>query len=177
MTRETQLPVRLEALLGPVVEAMGYSLVRVMILGQKKPRLQIMVERHDERSMTVDDCADVSRAVSAVLDVEDPIAGAYVLEVSSPGIDRPLVRLADFDRFAGFVAKVEMVHPINERRRFTGRLLGTAADRVRVRTEAGEVELPHAEIARAKLLLTDELIEALGNQPKETAVADEPDAD
>jgi ribosome maturation factor RimP len=125
-----------------------------------------MVERRDERAMTVDDCAEVSRAISAVLDVEDPIAGAHVLEVSSPGIDRPLVRLADFERFAGFEAKIETERPVAERRRFTGRLLGTAVDRVRLRTDVGDVELPHAEIVRAKLLLTDELIAASGDSIK-----------
>jgi ribosome maturation factor RimP len=160
MARERDLADRLGALLEPVVEAMGYAIVRIMVSGQKRPRLQIMVERRDDRAMTVDDCAEVSRAISAVLDVEDPIAGAHVLEVSSPGIDRPLVRLADFERFAGFDAKIETERPIAERRRFTGRLLGAAGDRVRLRTEAGDVELAHAEIVRAKLLLTDELIAA-----------------
>jgi ribosome maturation factor RimP len=149
-----------------MVEAMGYAIVRIMVLGQKRPRLQIMVERRDERAMTVDDCAEVSRAISAVLDVEDPIAGAHVLEVSSPGIDRPLVRLADFERFTGFEAKIETERPVAERRRFTGRLLGTAVDRVRLRTDVGDVELPHAEIVRAKLLLTDELIAASGDSIK-----------
>ena len=170
MARENDLADRLGTLLEPVVEAMGYAIVRIMVLGQKRPRLQIMVERRDERAMTVDDCAEVSRAISAVLDVEDPIAGAHVLEVSSPGIDRPLVRLADFERFAGFDAKIETERPIAERRRFTGRLLGTAGDRVRLRTDAGDVELPYAEIARAKLLLTDELIAASGDSKRETKI-------
>jgi ribosome maturation factor RimP len=177
MAGERDLTDRIGALLEPVVEAMGYATVRIMILGQKRPRLQIMVERRDGRAMTVDDCAEVSRAISAVLDVEDPIAGAHVLEVSSPGIDRPLVRLGDFDRFAGFDARIETGRPIGERRRFTGRLLGTAADDVRLRTEAGVVQLPHAEIVRAKLILTDALIAALGNQSRETALGDEPDTD
>jgi ribosome maturation factor RimP len=166
MARERDLADRLGALLEPVVEAMGYMIVRIMVSGQKRPRLQIMVERRDDRALTVDDCAEVSRAISAVLDVEDPIAGAHVLEVSSPGIDRPLVRLADFERFAGFQAKIETERPIAERRRFTGRLLGTAVDRVLLRTDAGDVELPHAEIVRAKLLLTDELIAASGDSMK-----------
>ena len=177
MAGERDLTDRIGALLEPVVEAMGYAIVRIMILGQKKPRLQIMVERRDGRAMTVDDCAEVSRAISAVLDVEDPIAGAHVLEVSSPGIDRPLVRLGDFDRFAGFDARIETGRPIGERRRFTGRLLGTAADDVRLRTESGVVQLPHAEIVRAKLILTDALIAASGNQSRETALGDEPDTD
>jgi len=152
-----------EALIGPTVEAMGYSLVRVQILGRNRPRLQIMAERMDGESMLVDDCAAISRAVSAVLDVEDPIAGAYTLEVSSPGIDRPLVRLADFDRFAGFEAKVEMDLAVDGRRRFQGRLLGTEGDAVRLRMEDSEVVLPYADIRRAKLVLTEELLATGGH--------------
>jgi len=154
---------RVEALIGPTVDAMGYSLVRVQILGRNRPRLQIMAERTDGESMLVDDCAAISRAVSAVLDVEDPIAGAFTLEVSSPGIDRPLVRLADFDRFAGFEAKVEMDLAVNGRRRFQGRLLGTEGDAVRLRMEDSEVVLPYADIRRAKLVLTEELLATGGH--------------
>jgi len=154
---------RVEALIGPIVEAMGFSLVRVQILGRSRPRLQVMAERTDGESMLVEDCAAISRAVSAVLDVEDPIAGAYTLEVSSPGIDRPLVRLADFDRFAGFEAKVEMDLAVDGRRRFQGRLLGTEGDAVRLRMEDSEVVLPYADIRRAKLVLTEELLATGGH--------------
>ena len=154
---------RVEALIGPTVDAMGYSLVRVQILGRNRPRLQIMAERTDGESMLVDDCAAISRAVSAVLDVEDPLAGAFILEVSSPGIDRPLVRLADFDRFAGFEAKVEMDLAVNGRRRFQGRLLGTEGDAVRLRMEDSEVVLPYVDIRRAKLVLTEELLATGGH--------------
>jgi ribosome maturation factor RimP len=154
---------RVETLIGPTVEAMGFSLVRVQVLGQNRPRLQIMAERTDGESMLVEDCAAISRAVSAVLDVEDPIAGAYTLEVSSPGIDRPLVRLADFDRFAGFEAKVEMDLAVNGRRRFQGRLLGTEGDAVRLRMEDSEVVLPYVDIRRAKLVLTEELLATGGH--------------
>lgn len=154
---------RVETLIGPTVEAMGFSLVRVQVLGQNRPRLQIMAERTDGVSMLVEDCAAISRAVSAVLDVEDPIAGGYTLEVSSPGIDRPLVRLADFDRFAGFEAKVEMDLAVNGRRRFQGRLLGTEGDAVRLRMEDSEVVLPYVDIRRAKLVLTEELLATGGH--------------
>ncbi len=154
---------RVEVLIGPTVEAMGYSLVRVQILGRSRPRLQIMAERTDGEAMLVDDCAALSRAVSAVLDVDDPIQGAYTLEVSSPGIDRPLVRLADFDRFSGFEAKIEMVLAINGRRRFQGRLLGTDGETVRLRTDDAEVLLPYADIRRAKLVLTDDLLATVGH--------------
>lgn len=117
--------------------------------------------------MIVDDCAEVSRAISTVLDVEDPIGGAYTLEVSSPGIDRPLVRLGDFDRFAGFEARVEMTHPIDGRRRFTGQVMGTEGNNVRMRVGEGEVLLAHADIQRAKLVLTDALLALADEQRRE----------
>lgn len=155
---------RVEALIGPTVEAMGFSLVRVQILGRSRPRLQVMAERTDGESMLVEDCAAISRAISVVLDVEDPIEGEYTLEVSSPGIDRPLVRLADFDRFAGFEVKVEMDLAVDGRRRFQGRLLGTDGDAVvRLRMEDGEVLLPFADIRRAKLVLTEDLLATGGH--------------
>src|SRR5690606_25713880 len=103
---------------------MGYDVVRVRFTGDSGRTLQIMVERQDRRPMTVDDCADVSRQVSALLEVEDPVPGSYVLEVSSPGIDRPLVRLDDFSRFAGFEARLETGQPVAGRRRFRGRIKG-----------------------------------------------------
>ena len=143
----------------PSLGAMGYGLVRVMQTGGKqRPTVQIMAERRDEQPMTVEDCAEISRAVSALLDVEDPIAGAYTLEVSSPGTDRPLVRPADYDRFAGFEARIELNEPVDGRKRFKGRLLGRAEENVRLVAETGEVLLPLDRIARAKLVLTDELI-------------------
>lgn len=160
---------RIETLITPTIADMGFDLVRVRVFGQQRLRLQVMVERSDGAAPTVDDCADVSRAVSAVLDVDDPIAGAYTLEVSSPGIDRPLVRRADFDRFAGFAAKVEMDVPIGGRRRFSGRLLGLAGDDVRLIADGGEVALPFDRIAKAKLLLTDDLLAAATGTDKETA--------
>lgn len=165
---KTQLIARL---IGPSLDAMGYEVVRVMLSGQRHMKLQVMVERSDRGGMTVEDCAEVSRAVSALLDVEDPIRGAYTLEVSSPGIDRPLTRLGDFDRFCGHVARVETVLPIDGRRRFKGRLMGVDGDRVRLALtdetgetadEGDEVILPFAAIQKAKLVLTDELIAASG---------------
>src|SRR6184192_2913632 len=143
---------------------MGYRLVRVAVLGAGRMTLQIMAERRDDAPMTVDDCAAISRSVSALLDVADPIASAYTLEVSSPGIDRPLVRPEDYDRFAGFEARIELDEPLDGRKRFRGRLLGRAEEYVRLIGEAGEVRLPLAAIARAKLILTDDLLAAA--QPK-----------
>lgn len=153
---------RIEELISPSLAAMGYELVRAQLSGRERPVLQVMIERADRGPLTVDACAEVSRAVSAILDVEDPIRGSYRLEVSSPGIDRPLVRLSDYDRFAGHVAKVELAAPRDGRRRFRGRLLGTDDGHVRlVEDESKEpVELPFEAIRSAKLVLTDELIAA-----------------
>lgn len=145
----------------PSLEAMGYELVRIQLQGRQRLTLQVMAERRDRQPMTVEDCADISRSISALLDVDDPITGAYTLEVSSPGIDRPLVRPADFERFAGFEAKVDTARPVDGRKRFRGQLLGLAADgAVRLAAEGGEIALPFADIQRAKLVLTDALIAA-----------------
>ena len=151
---------RIAQTIDPSLEAMGYRLVRVVITSGRRPTLQIMAERLDDRPMTLDDCAQISHNVSALLDVADPIAGAYMLEVSSPGIDRPLVRSQDYDRFSGFEAKIELSRPIDGRKRFRGRLLGTARGNVRLATEEGETELPLDTVARAKLVITDDLIAA-----------------
>jgi ribosome maturation factor RimP len=140
--------------------AMGYRLVRVVVTNGRRATLQVMAERIDDAPMTVDDCALISRSVSALLDVADPIADAYLLEISSPGIDRPLVRLEDYDRFSGFEARIELTEPFAGRKRFRGRLLGTADGEVRLATEAGEARLPLASVARARLVLTDDLIAA-----------------
>lgn len=152
------LPGRLERLIAPSVEAMGFDVVRVMLTGTSRPVLQVMVERRDGAGMTVDDCAGISRAISALLDVEDPVAGGYTLEVSSPGLDRPLVRLGDFARFAGHEAKVETLRPIDGRRRFRGRLLGVDEGTVRILVDGVSRDLPYPDIQRAKLILTDDLI-------------------
>lgn len=152
---------RLETLINPTLDSMGYQLVRVMLSGKQRVVLQIMAERTDGVDMTVEDCADISRALSAILDVEDPIQGAYTLEVSSPGIDRPLTRRHDFERFAGFEVRVELARPVENRKRFKGRLLGIdEAGVVRILAEDGEFSLPYDDIQKAKLVLTDELIAA-----------------
>jgi len=156
----------IERMIAPTVADMGYDIVRVLLSGNRRVRLQIMAERRDGAPMNVDNCAELSHAVSAVLDVEDPIAGAYELEVSSPGIDRPLTRLADFDRFAGFEAKLETVLPIDGRRRWRGRLCGTAGGAIVIETEAGEVALPFSDVSKARLVLTDELLAVAGTAPE-----------
>lgn len=156
----SDLPRRIECLLGPSLEAMGYEIVRVHLSGGRNPTVQVMAERVDRTPMTVDDCAAISRNASALLDVEDPVAGAYTLEVSSPGIDRPLVRPQDFERFAGREVRAETGAPIAGRRRFRGRLLGIEGGRVRIALEEGIAELPYEAIQKARLVLTDELLEA-----------------
>jgi ribosome maturation factor RimP len=154
---------RVAAIAEPVIEGLGYRLVRVRISGLAGCTVQIMAERPDG-TMTIEDCEAVSRALSPVFDVEDPIERAYRLEVSSPGIDRPLVRRSDFDRYAGHVVKVEMAVPIEGRRRFRGVLLGAHGDAARIRRddaasgEAAEILLAFDDMAEARLVLTDALI-------------------
>jgi ribosome maturation factor RimP len=156
-------------LIEPSLEAMGYRVVRVMQAGgQHRPTVQVMAERLDEAPMTVADCTDISRSVSALLDVADPIAGAYTLEISSPGIDRPLVRPEDYDRFAGFEARIELSEPLDGRKRFRGRLLGRVDAAVRLTGDSGEVRLPLAAIAKAKLVLTDDLLALAQRKPAQT---------
>lgn len=147
-------------LIGPSVEALGYELVRVTLAGSQRKVLQIMAEPQDGRIMSVEDCARVSRAISAILDVEDPISGAYSLEVSSPGIDRPLTRPKDYDRFKGHEAKIETHEPVEGRKRFKGILKGVEGDAVKIDSEGAELALPFNQIAKAKLVLTDALIAA-----------------
>ena len=147
-------------LIEPTLRDMGFELVRVLMSGGQRPILQIMVERGDYAPTTLDHCAEVSRAVSALLDVADPLPGAYRLEVTSPGVDRPLVRRADYERFAGLEARLETELPIDGRRRFRGRLLGLAGDQVRLALPEGEQSIPLDAIKKAKLVLTDDLIAA-----------------
>ena len=144
----------------PALEDMGFGIVRVRIQGSDRVTLQIMADRLDEAPINVDDCADISRAISAILDVEDPISQAYSLEVSSPGIDRPLTRLRDFERFTGHEAKIELVELIDGRRRFRGVLAGIEGEEVRIDTDTGLFGIPFGVIGAAKLVLTDALIEA-----------------
>jgi ribosome maturation factor RimP len=160
---EPGLAARVAATAQPVLDGLGYRLVRVRISGSEGCTVQIMAERPDG-TMNVDDCEAVSRALSPVLDVADLIDRAYRLEISSPGLDRPLVRRSDFERYAGQLVKIEMATPIEGRRRFRGTLLGIEGDDARIRRddaaegEAAEVALPVGEMDEAKLVLTDALI-------------------
>jgi len=150
----------IETLIAPSLEAMGYRVVRAVFTGGKRATLQIMVERTDAAAISVDDCSLISQTVSALLDVADPISEPYMLEVSSPGIDRPLLKREDYERFAGFEARLELGQPLLGRRRFRGRLLGIDDGDVKLDLGGETVRLPLADIARAKLVLTDELIAA-----------------
>ncbi|MEM8700480.1 MAG: ribosome maturation factor RimP [Pseudomonadota bacterium] len=162
---EQGLDARVAAIVEPVIEDLGYRLVRTRISAANGCTLQIMAERPDG-TMTVEDCETISRTVSPALDVDDPINRAYHLEVSSPGIDRPLVRAGDFDRWAGHELKVDMAVMLEGRKRFRGTLLGTDGGNATIRlpdVPAGEsdtVSLPLENIGEAKLVLTDDLITA-----------------
>ncbi len=168
---------RVAAIVAPVLTTLGYRLVRVRISGAAGQTVQIMAERPDG-TMTIEDCELASRALSPVLDVADPIEGPYRLEISSPGIDRPLVRRSDFDRYAGHVAQVEMQAPVDGRRRFRGELAGTDGDCVRLRRsdaaagEPLEVVLRIDDMMEARLVLTDALIaESLRRSKQEERAA------
>ncbi len=151
---------KIEKLITPSLNDMGYELVRVRLTGSDRKVLQIMAEKPDG-TMTIAGCTEVSEMVSALLDVEDPIQGAYELEVSSPGIDRPLTRPKDFERWAGFEAKVELEQGVEGQRRYRGKLLGLKDELVLMQADdGGRLELPFSEVRKAKLILTDELIAA-----------------
>ena len=160
---EPGLPARVAAVAEPVIEQLGYRLVRVKVSAAEGCTVQIMAERPDG-SMTVEDCETISRALSPVLDMADPVDRAYRLEISSPGIDRPLVRKSDFDRFAGHLVKIEMEIPVHGRKRFRGEIAGTDGEVARIRRddaaegEEAEVLLPIEEMSEAKLVLTDDLV-------------------
>lgn len=168
---------QIERLIEPTLRALGFGLVRARLTGRNPPTLQVMIERASahgsagDGGITVDDCAVASRTLSAILDVEDPIQGGYQLEVSSPGIDRPLVRIEDFRRFAGHEAKIEMHDMVEGRKRFRGTLAGVDGGRVKIdlKGDEGLSELPFDGIVAAKLILTDALIaQALNSQGGES---------
>ncbi|KCV82492.1 ribosome maturation protein RimP [Actibacterium atlanticum] len=166
----------LAKIIQPVIEGMGYELVRLRLMGGKTATLQIMAER-PEGGIEVDDCAEISTAVSAVMDVEDPIEDNYALEVSSPGIDRPLTRLKDFDVWNGYEAKIETTELIDGRRRFKGELAGTEGNEVLITiNDQGEdvtIGLEFDWLSDAKLVMTDELIREMLRQRKAAGIVDE----
>jgi ribosome maturation factor RimP len=167
---------RIAGIIAPVVEGMGFELVRVRLLGGKTKTLQIMAER-PEGGIEVDDCARISTAVSATLDVEDPLAEAYTLEVSSPGIDRPLTRLKDFETWDGYEARIETTEMIDGRRRFKGVLQGVEDGEILIEIEehgeAMTIGLQFDWLSDAKLVLTDELIRDVLRARKDAGQVDE----
>ena len=152
----------IKQLIEPEAQALGLALVRVQMFGGKSdPTLQVMAERPDTRQLDLSDCEALSRRISDVLDGADPIEEAYRLEVSSPGIDRPLTRLADFADWAGFDARIRLTAPLDGRKQFDARLDRVQGDTITVYAErVGEIDIPFAQIASAKLVLTDALIKA-----------------
>ncbi len=159
--RLSGLEARIADRIAPTLADMGYELVRLSVLGHETPTVQVMADRADGSLINVDDCEQISHAVGAVLDVDDPIPGAWMLEVSSAGIDRPLTRAKDWERFAGHLAKVELEVPLDGRKRFSGIVLGMREGCGLLRLDDGqEVALPLDDMRKARLVLTDELIEA-----------------
>jgi ribosome maturation factor RimP len=173
---ETGLAAQIAAIAEPVLADLGFRLVRVVLSGRNGSTVQIMAERPDGM-LTVEECAEISRRLSPVLDAHDPIHGQYTLEVSSPGIDRPLVRLSDFEAWAGHEAKIEMKELISGRKRFRGMLEGVEGDEVRIEVEIDQigrqvVGLPVGLIGEARLVLTDELIRETLRRTKKGAKKD-----
>jgi ribosome maturation factor RimP len=182
---ETGVAARVAAIIEPVIEDLGFDLVRVKVTNANGCTVQIMAERPDG-TMTVADCETVSRAISPVLDLEDPVSQAYYLEISSPGIDRPLVRVSDFERWTGYDAKIEMAVPVNGRKRYRGFIRGVEGDHLMVELpDVKEGEEPMArlrltDLGDARLVLTDELVrESLrrGTAPPQESDTDEDESD
>ncbi len=163
---------RLAEIATPVIEGLGYELVRIRLMSGKSTTLQVMADKPDG-GIEVDDCAKISTELSAILDVEDPIADNYALEVSSPGIDRPLTRLKDFDMWDGYEAKIETEELIDGRRRFKGQLAGTEGDEVLITIDEGTIGLKFDWLSDAKLVLTDELIRDVLKSRKDAGQIDE----
>ena len=172
LVAKTAMDRRLADIVQPVIEGLGFELVRIRLMGGATRILQIMADK-PEGGIEVDHCGDISTAVSAVLDVEDPIEENYVLEVSSPGIDRPLTRLKDFEMWKGWEARIETTELIDGRRRFKGTLAGIEGNEVLIEVEEGTIGLQFDWLSDAKLILTDELITEMLRQRKASGVVDE----
>lgn len=173
---KTSMDRRMAEIITPSIEALGFEVVRIRVMGGKTNTLQIMAERPDG-TIDVDGCAEISNAISVLLDVEDPLEDAYALEVSSPGIDRPLTRLKDFETFEGYEAKIETTEMIGGQRRFKGMLAGVEDGEVLVNLEQGSetvtVGLNFDWLSDAKLVLTDDLIKEMLKQRKDAGLIDD----
>lgn len=178
MRGKTAEDARLLELLDPVAEAAGYEIVRLRLMGgEKQRRLQVMAERQADGDMNVEDCARLSRTLAEVMDAADPIEGEYVLEVSSPGVDRPLTRLKDFETFEGYEARIELDRLAEGRRRFRGTLAGVEGDQVAIDLEGEEdtALVPFAWISDAKLVLSDRLMKRGAEARAARLVSDQQD--
>jgi ribosome maturation factor RimP len=173
---KTPIDQHLAQIVTPVIEGLGFELVRIRLMGGRTPTLQIMADRPDG-GIIVEDCAKISTAVSAILDVEDPIEDNYTLEVSSPGIDRPLTRLKDFAVWAEYEVRIETTELIDGRRRFKGTLQGTEGDEILIAIEEGTIGLKFDWLSDAKLVLTDDLIAEMLRQRKASGTFNEADFD
>ncbi|MFW2588552.1 ribosome maturation factor RimP [Sagittula sp. SSi028] len=169
MIAKTGMDKRIAEIVAPVIEDMGFELIRLRLQGGETPLLQIMAERPGG-GIHVDECAEISTAVSAVLDVEDPISDQYTLEVGSPGIDRPLTRLKDFDTYEGYEAKIETAEMIDGRKRFRGVLAGVENGEVLINLDEGTIGLQFDWLADAKLVMTDELVREMLKARKASAI-------
>jgi len=176
MIAKAAIDKRLADIVTPTIEDMGFELVRVRLLGGQTATLQVMADRPDG-GINVDELAEISIAISAVLDVEDPVLDAYNLEVSSPGIDRPLTRLKDFDAFEGYEARIETDHLIDGQRRFKGVLAGIDGDEVLLNVPEGTIGLKFDWLSEAKLILSDDLIKEMLRQRKNAGVLNEDNFD
>jgi len=166
LPQHTGLEAKIADIIVPTLIDLGYDLVRVAVLGRERPTVQIMADRADGAMITVEDCETISRSAGAVLDVNDPIPGEWTLEVSSAGIDRPLTRRRDWNRFVGHLARAETQFPIDGRKRFNGTILGADMTHATMRLDDGkDIALPLVDIRRAKLILTDALIDATATTP------------
>ncbi len=162
MRTKTDLDARILNVVDPIAVDMGFHVVRIRVMAGKRAKVQIMAERLSDGQMSVDNCADLSRAVSAALEVEDPIKDAYVLEVSSPGLDRPLTSLKDFEFYQGYLARLELDRFVEGRKRFRGTLVGVDGQNIDINLDGEDetAQIPFEWISEAKLLITDELIAA-----------------
>jgi ribosome maturation factor RimP len=165
------------ALIEPTAAGLGYRIVRVRLSGNRRKRLQIMAERVSDGHMGIDDCGRLSRALSPVFDLEDPVQGEYDLEISSPGIDRPLMRIEDFERFLGHEAKIETAAMIDGRRRYRGVIQAIEGDVIVLAMEGGETRLQFSALSDARLVLTDKLIEEDLKRAKAAEAAEANSAD
>jgi ribosome maturation factor RimP len=168
---------RVVALIEPTASGLGYRIVRVRVSGNRRKRLQIMAERVTDGQMGIDDCTKLSRALSPVFDLEDPIQGEFDLEVSSPGIDRPLIRIEDFERFIGFDAKLETAAMVDGQRRYKGVIKAVDGDEITLATDQGDAKLKYSALTDARLVLTDKLIEDDLRRAKAAEAANTQNAD